>query len=175
MLRYSATPPRVVTGGHDLQPQSEKYQEGETCSGRLRLSVSAGHQVAPHPRDPGIRLSPTLLPPGTCAHFGCILASVCSFLFQTLVSPTHSATLERVQFSGLFSTVTPDSAPPFSGGSAPSYLTALCSCPPPALVWGLRGPHTGSGGLSLCSRLQGGREGGFLPLSAPRPPNKQIL
>lgn len=162
MLGYSATPPRVMAGGHDLQPQSEKYQEGETCSGRLTLSMSAGYQVAPPPRDPGIRPSPTLLPPGTCANFSCILASVCSFPFQILVSLTHSATLERFPFSGLFPTVTLDSAP-FSGGSAPSYLTALCNCPLPVLAWGLRGPRTDSGCLSLCSRLQGGCKGGSQP------------
>lgn len=91
MLRYSAAPPRVVTRGHALQPQSENCQEGETCSGRLRLSMSAGHPAAPRPRDPGTRPSPTLLPPGTCANFSCMLASVCSFPIHLCLPPAlHS-------------------------------------------------------------------------------------
>lgn len=177
MLKYSS-PPRVTAGGRDLQPSTEDYGEGETCrifaARLLRLSMSAGCQAAPHPRDPGILLSLTLLvtwylcqrhlPWGTCLLFPQL---------QILASPTCVShplwNLGKISVLWFASRVSQDLVPSL-GRVGSSRLTALCNRPPPALALSPRSLHRDSGCLGLRLGLWGGCGGGFrLPLCSSSP------
>lgn len=77
-----------------------RWHRSVFAAGPLRLSVSAGRQAAPQPRDPGIPLSLTLFLTWDLSCSGCILEPVC-LLCVPPVSPIHSGTLGRRQLPGL--------------------------------------------------------------------------